>query len=91
MYGVGFDMVQIVKVLKLYKIDNDKEQREADEQTNQDRIVIYNEIIDVMKSILFTITQIDQPIQKRKPHIFCGDKDTNTNLESIMYTQEVEG
>ena len=33
-FGVGFDMIQLVKVLKDYKIDNDKEQREADEQTN---------------------------------------------------------
>ena len=24
-YGLGFDMIQIVKVLKLYKLDNDKE------------------------------------------------------------------
>jgi hypothetical protein len=28
-YGVGFDMIQLVKVLKIYKIDHDKEQREA--------------------------------------------------------------
>ena len=33
-YGVGFDMIQLVKVLRIYKIDNDKVQREADEQAN---------------------------------------------------------
>ena len=30
-YALVFDMIQLVKVLQLYKIDNDKDQKEAEE------------------------------------------------------------
>ena len=77
-------------MLLLYKIDNDKEQREADEQANQDRIVIYNEIIDVLKSILFIITNKDKASRK-SPKLFEEPKTPGSpvseefNIEKIMY------
>ena len=69
-YGVCFDMKQLFKVLKMYKIDNDKEEREQEEQLNQDRIVIYNEVIDVLKSLLFIVVKADQASLNKSGKLF---------------------
>ena len=72
------------------KIDNDKEEREAEEQANQDKIVIYNEIIDVMKSLLFIIARKDQQTRKKTPKLFAESKadfleTPKFTLEKVMY------
>ena len=50
--GVGYDMYYYVTLLKDYKKEFDKEDIEEAEEVKKDQIIIYNEIIDVMKIIL---------------------------------------
>lgn len=62
LWALCFDMRNYYKILKDYKIDNMKEKKanQNEESLKQDQIVIYNEIIDVMRSILFIINKEDQ-------------------------------
>jgi len=53
LYGVAKDMYYYVKILCDYKLDDDQQVKMEAEDAKQDKIVIYNEIINVLKSILF--------------------------------------
>jgi len=53
LYGVGLDMYNFVRILKDYKMDDDPERMIEDAEEISDKIIIYNEIIEVLKSIYF--------------------------------------
>lgn len=62
LWAVYFDMGNLIRILKDYKINNEKERNEnqKEESLKQDQIILYNEIIDVIRAILYIITKIDQ-------------------------------
>lgn len=57
MYGVSCDMYYFIKILCDYKMDNDVQALKQEEDKLQDNIVIYSEIVEVLKCILFIIKQ----------------------------------
>lgn len=67
-WAVMFDMFNYYKILKDYKINNEKERKavQKEESEKQDQIVIYNEIIDVMRSILYIVTKEDAKTREKK-------------------------
>lgn len=52
LYGVFKDMFYLVKILCDYQEEEDSFKEKEEEDFKQDKIVIYNEVIDVMRSIL---------------------------------------
>jgi hypothetical protein len=52
-YGVSLDMYYFVKILKNYKLEDDLKTQMEEDDADDDKIVIFNEMIFVMKSILF--------------------------------------
>ena len=65
LYGVGLDMYYYVKIMCDYKMDDDKQVKMEEEDMKQDKIVIFNEIISVLKSILFLFQQKQNQKLKR--------------------------
>ena len=53
LYGVFKDMFFFAKILCDYKDEEDQRLEKEEEDSKQDKIVIYNEVLDVMRSILF--------------------------------------
>lgn len=53
MWGVVKDMFNYIKLLCDYKNEDDKKKIMMEEDAKQDKIVLYNEIIDVLKLIYF--------------------------------------
>ena len=52
-YGVTLDMYYFIKVLKNYQLEDDLKTQMEEDDIENDKIVIFNEMIYVMKSILF--------------------------------------
>mmetsp|Transcript_37727 Transcript_37727/g.57765 ORF Transcript_37727/g.57765 Transcript_37727/m.57765 type:complete len:232 (+) Transcript_37727:2680-3375(+) len=57
LYGASIDIYYYVKILCDYKLDDDLQVKMEEEDQKQDKIVIYNEIISVLKSVLFIFQQ----------------------------------
>ena len=52
-YGVTLDMYYFIKILRNYQLDDDLKAQMEEEDETTDKIIIYNEMIYVMKSILY--------------------------------------
>lgn len=52
-YGVTMDIYYFIKILRNYQLDDDLKTQMEDEDEANDKIIIYNEMIYVMKSILY--------------------------------------
>ena len=52
-YGVTLDMYYFIKILRNYQLDDDLKAQMEEEDESSDKIIIYNEMIYVMKSILY--------------------------------------
>lgn len=83
LYGVAMDMYFYVRVLCDYKLDNDKYERIQEETLVKDKIVIYNEIIDTIRSIIFLFGQ-------RKTEIYKKDKVIDDNEGNIDLMEALE-
>jgi len=66
LYGASKDMYHYVKILCDYKMDNDTLVLKQEEDQKQDNIVIYSEIVEVLKCILFIIKQKEKAKLKIK-------------------------
>jgi len=66
LYGVTIDMYFYFKILCDYKMDDDTLVLKKEEDKKQDKIVIYKEIVEVLKSILFIIKQKEKQKLKLK-------------------------
>lgn len=52
MHGVCFDMFNYIKILCDYKEEGDEKVIKAEEDDMQDKVVIFNEIIDTLRAIM---------------------------------------
>jgi hypothetical protein len=68
-YGVAQDMYYFVNILREYKMDEDQALQDAAEEEKSDKIIIYNEIIDVLRSIYFIFIQAEEQKIKKKTKI----------------------
>ena len=66
MYGVLLDMHYFIRILKNYKMDEDQELKRLEEEETSDKIIIYNEIIEVLKSIYFIFRQKEKELVKKQ-------------------------
>jgi hypothetical protein len=85
-YGVTTDMYYFFKILRNYNTDDDLKTLMEEDDTENDKIIIFNEMIYVMKSILFIFQQahndkIYKPREKeiREKEAKLGEIELNPN------------
>ena len=71
-YGLMRDMYNYIYILRTDQMNSEFEQIEEEKQMLKDKIVIYNEIITVMKSILLIFQQKQQKDLGKKELLING-------------------
>lgn len=89
-YGVSLDMYNYISILYDYKLDDDIENFKKEEDKKQDRIVIYSEIIEVLKTILFIFKQKEKAKLKTKSRV-VQNINPDMNLQEVLDLQEKLG
>lgn len=85
-YGVCLDMYNFVRILKDYKTDEDPESLREAEEEKSDKVIIYNEIIQVIKSLYFMFRQKEREAIKKvtKLQEKALGISTNMNLDDAL-------
>ncbi len=80
---LGLDLFTLLRILCTYREEASREKEKEDEDFKQDKIVIFNEIIDVMRTMLYLYKRVSSDKKKRK-------KDITTDYLESYFNQEEE-
>jgi hypothetical protein len=64
--GVIGDLVSFLRVLADYKLAEEEEKEKAEEEFNKDKVVLYNEIMDVLRAIMHIYKQKENEDRSRR-------------------------
>lgn len=68
-WGIFKDIIFLCKILCDYQDEEDQFKEKEEEDFKQDKIVIYNEVIDVMRSVMHLFKRKKDEANKRKAMI----------------------
>lgn len=66
---LGLDLFTLLRILCTYREEASREKEKEEDDFKQDKIVIYNEIIDVMRTMLYLYKKVSSDKKKKKKDI----------------------